>query len=183
MKALIDNSDPLLALRLLAARYSLGLAESWDLPPAADRALQAGIYSDALAELASKSEPVMSMVGPLFERAMSELGEGIPSQLDAAWTLTRYCVEQIVQSTSSPIEALEFLWWKLMNRNAVPPGNVVGSALDISQLMAIYDSYSCPNETYYVAEQREVTNEAERTRILDRLVREEAHAWLERHPI
>jgi hypothetical protein len=179
----LQSVDAMEVLRFLAAKYALGLARSWELPPAADRALDAGIYSESLAEVASTCDPIMSDVGPLFERAMTELGERIPEQLEAAWILTRFCVEQIAQPTSSPVEVLHFLCWEVDHHHSVPePKDVVGEALDISELLGIYHSYSEPNENYYEPEQRLILDERERQSLLDRLARAEARAWLERHP-
>ena len=169
-------------LRFLAAKHALGLASSWEFPPAADRALTHGIYSDALAELASRTETSMSDVGPLFEQAIAELGEQIPPPLESARILTRFCVEEIAQSASSPVDVLAFLWKEVAYHDAVPRGKCVGEALDISQLMGLYDSYREPNENYYAPEQRLIDDEQERRSLLDRLAREEARVWLARHP-
>jgi hypothetical protein len=163
-----ESSDPLRILRLLAASHALGSSKSWEVPPAADRALQGGVYSDALAELAALREPIMSEVAPLLESALNELGEPIPSMFDAVQTLTRYCVERIAESTASPVELLSFLWWDLAFHKCVPQGKYAGESLDICLLLGIYDSYSEPDENL---------NE------LDRLAREAAKEWLQRHPV
>lgn len=175
------SAHQLRVLRTLAAKLALGLAKSWELPPAAKLALQRGIYSDALAELASIVDPVMSNVKGLLEQAMIELGERVPEQLEAAQMLTRFSVEDIAMSKSSPRDALAFLW-TVEHHHAIPRGKYVGEALDIGLLMGFHDSYSCPNETFYEPEQRVISDESERRELLDRLAREEARSWLARHP-
>lgn len=188
----ITAKDPMIAIRLQAAKYVLGLVNSDELILFANRVLSDDISPPSLIELAITDrgraflKPMMSDVGPLFESALEELHLPLPSRHDAIWMLARHCVEQIQERNVSPLNALNFLCWDLRhaaeNEPSFPKGGYVGEELDISALYGIYDSYSCPNETYYEPEQREIENEHERCAILDHEAREEAAAWLERHP-
>src|SRR5688572_12773850 len=101
--------EPRVTIRLHAAAYALRVLNSWDIPPMADRVLSAGLYSDALAQLASTTSPVMSEVGPLFERSLAELGLATPSMADAAWMLARRCMELLVHTDQTPRETLTLL--------------------------------------------------------------------------
>lgn len=93
-------------LQIAAARYTLGLLKSWDLPPIADAALNRGSYSPALAHLAAVDDPRMSDVGPLFETALAELSIGKPSVDGAAWTLLRHYIRQIAEAEVPAREGL-----------------------------------------------------------------------------
>ena len=58
---------PLHDLSVAAARFSLGLLPSSEIPRIANDALEHGIYSFELAEAALNKNPVMSEVEPMFE--------------------------------------------------------------------------------------------------------------------
>ena len=66
-------------LHIAAVKYTANALQSWHLPSIADQALSNGYYSDALVALASEAEPIMSNVGPLFERALADCSIQIPS--------------------------------------------------------------------------------------------------------
>lgn len=93
-------------LQIAAARYTLSLLKSWDLPPIADAALNRGIYSPALAQLAAVDDPRMSDVGPLFETALAEVSAGKPSVDGAVWTLLRHYIRQIAEAEIPAREGL-----------------------------------------------------------------------------
>ena len=67
------DSEPLAELRSWAARFALSTAQSWELPPVADRALSGGVFSPSLAELSMLQDPTWSDVDPLFRQALKEL--------------------------------------------------------------------------------------------------------------
>ncbi|HVT82480.1 MAG TPA: hypothetical protein VHM90_17700 [Phycisphaerae bacterium] len=175
----IDARDP---LRLLAAKFSLHLVDSWEVPPVADELLTNGIYSSALAELATQRKPSWSDVVPLLENAMAELQMPFPSKAEAAWMLARHCILRIAHEAGSPFETLSLLQ-KVSSAawDVLPDKAYVGENLDLKGLIGIYWSYTEPTENYYEPEKRYIHNESERCAILDRLAREESHLWLARH--
>ncbi|OWY71336.1 hypothetical protein B7486_12150 [cyanobacterium TDX16] len=179
----IDSEETLSEIRIAVARLVLSLIQSWEVPPIADRALSNGVYSAALAELATLSEPVMSDVRPLVHRAVRELGLELPSRADAAWQLARHCMERIVADPSGPRKAIELhKETSYTARDVLPDDKHLGDGLDLGSLCGIYWSYDEPGENFYRAENRLITNEEERKALLDTLAKEEALAWLERHP-
>jgi hypothetical protein len=93
-------------LTLAAARYALGLLESWDLPRIADQALDEGEYSPELADVALDRRPVMSTVGPLFERALEQAGLALPAREAAAWTLLRSTMKKVAERELPPVDGL-----------------------------------------------------------------------------
>jgi hypothetical protein len=174
--------EPLVELRSWAARFALSIAESWELPPVADRALSGGVFSPSLAELSMLQGPTMSDIEPLFRQALKELGLPLPSLAEAAWILTRECMERVVAEPGSPFELLDFLkrvYWAA--DDVLPNGKYAGDGLDIAALYGLYWSYTEPNENYYKG--RVITDESERRAIIDELVRCEARGWLDRHPM
>jgi hypothetical protein len=177
-----EDSRPLSELRSWAARFALSIAKSWELPPVADRALSGGVFSPALAELSMLQGPTMSDVDPLFRQALKELGLPLPSLVEAAWILTRECMERIVAEPGSPFELLGFLERvHSAARDVAPDTEYVGDGLNLGELIGLYWSYTEPNENCYKG--RVIADESERRAILDGLARHEARGWLDRHPI
>lgn len=173
---------PLAELSHWAARFALSLVQSWELPPVADRALSGGAYSPALAELIMLQDPRSSDVDPLFRQALMELGVPLPSRVEAAWVLTRECMERIAADPGSPFELLSFLYHvHSAAGDVVPDKKYVGDGLDIAKLIGLYWSYTEPNENFYKG--RVITDESERHAILDGLARREARGWLDRHKV
>ncbi|MGI8923750.1 MAG: hypothetical protein ACR2HJ_06875 [Fimbriimonadales bacterium] len=173
-----SGPDPTTEFALQAASYALGLAHSWKLPPVADRVLNAGIYSAALA---ASNDPIMSNVGPLFERAVLDLGLTMPARTEAASILTRYLAERLANSDGQvavDLESLHDLYDETCED--IPDHKYLGDGLDVAALMGIWASYDCPNENFY---EGRLVDEPERISILHRRAREESAAWLQRHPL
>ena len=93
-------------LDIAAAKYALGVIQSWELPPVADAALNRGQYSDSLAELASLHDPVMSDAGPLFEAAIAELNMNLPAQDAAIRTIITHYIQLISNGCAAPYDGL-----------------------------------------------------------------------------
>ncbi|CAG0948953.1 hypothetical protein PHYC_00071 [Phycisphaerales bacterium] len=177
----LATNNPIETLRLYAAALSLGLLHSEDLPTIADRALSDGVYSDSLAELANTANPMMSEVGPLFRAAFAELGIGPMPRKDAAWLLTRRCVQLLLDESRPPRQTLTVLRMIVdAARDVLPDFEYCGSGLDVGRLYAYSWSYDEPNENCF--EGRIITSEVKRHAILDHNTRMEAREWLERHP-
>ena len=84
-------------LQRAASQFLLDLLTSEDLVKIADNALINGTYSPALAQLATARNPIMSDVGPLFLKAIEELGGELPTRL----TATRIALTAILQKISA----------------------------------------------------------------------------------
>jgi hypothetical protein len=176
-----SGPSSLLEFQLVVARFVLGVIPSDELPPAADRALTNGVYSDALMQLAG-SGPERAEVAPLIRKTVTELGVPWPSKRDAAWLLTRSCVGRMI-SDFRPAEALALLRDVVeAARDVLPNKDHVGDGLDVARLYGLFWSYTEPTENFYAEENRFITDEAERQHLLDRTVRVEAQRWLERNP-
>lgn len=178
MDAKIANSRD--ELQLTAAKFALGLTQSWEIPPVADRALSNGEYSPALAELADIINPIRSEVEPLLLKALVEMGLSVPSKADAAWLTARHCIKQIASNAEALRAALSLLKeTSYAVRDVLPDKKYRGENLDLGGLIGIYWSYTEPDENCYRG--RVIADEVERCAILDSLAREEAREWLNRH--
>lgn len=173
------------SLRLIAARIKLGIIDPDDIPPAADQALNAGVYSHSLADLWLLVEPRRSDVGALADGMLAELGLPVLDGPGAARFLLRHAIEQIpTESESQGVkDLLEFIH-QVHSAAAqfVPDRRVVGDNFDIGELIGLYDTFDSPDENYYEPEDRIITDESERRAILSSLARQAAREWLARHP-
>lgn len=187
-KSAVDTPDinPRDLLELVAAKHALGLVHSWEIPPVADHALNNGLYSESLAELAifpEGSYPTKSEVEPLFAHALEELGIPVRSKAESAWYLADHCIRRIISEQEHLLIPLNLLVdVSLASQDVLPDKEYVGAALDLGYLIGNYYSYSEPTENYHEPEKRLITDETERRRLLDGWVREESRSWLERHP-
>jgi hypothetical protein len=89
-------------LRIAAARYVLGRISSEELRKAADDALDEGMYTCSLGELAINSGPIMVVAGPLFEAALRELNIALPSREDATCLMLDHYIGQIAEGAIAP---------------------------------------------------------------------------------
>ena len=98
------HRDALALLGVTAARYVLGGESAGTLRQAADVALNAGLYTEALGQLATEfdSESPVADAGPVFERALAELGVALPSHADAVWVALRDAIGRIGRGEVPP---------------------------------------------------------------------------------
>jgi hypothetical protein len=101
-------------LNLAAAWLALGKLESEDAIAAASSALDRGVYSESLG-LLMYERPVWSEVGPLFMRALYELGIPVPSRDQASLIIARDYARQIIAGETSPYDGARRIWWKVAN--------------------------------------------------------------------
>ena len=70
-------------MQLAVAKWVLGLLTSEELPKIAMDALQNGLDTPALRQLAGELRPIMADVGPLFKKVLVQLGTNLPSRREA----------------------------------------------------------------------------------------------------
>jgi hypothetical protein len=99
-------------LALAGARWKLNQLASDDLPKVASELLSAGLDSPALREVAGWTQPIRSEVGPVFEKALSELGSPLPDQQLALRLLAKDYAAQIVAGTLDPYEGARRIWFE-----------------------------------------------------------------------
>lgn len=125
------NRDHVLAL------WTLGRLSSDDLPKVACEWLADGENSVALRELGGVSAPVMSEVGPLFARALRELGIVPPNKDDALWFLASYYAQSIVDGVVTPYSGARKIWKEVANGFEAPDQlllSFVGAASELEDL-------------------------------------------------
>ena len=95
-------------VRLAAARYVLHLTDTAEIIRLADELLSNGVYTQALGELLFLPDPryTASEPGPIFERAVRELGLPVLNREEAALTLVRQCLRDVAEGAQEPSKAI-----------------------------------------------------------------------------
>jgi hypothetical protein len=101
-------------LPIAAALYALGKLTTEEAISAAHAVLNGGAYSEALGEVIL-AEPQWSEVGPLFGRALAELGVNVSDRTAALWIIARDFARRIVAGELSPYEGARRIWWEVTN--------------------------------------------------------------------
>lgn len=96
-------------LKLQAARYRLGCVTGDDLVRTADRSLSDGLESESLVLLAISTDPVLPEVAPLFEKALFELGVGLPTAEDAYRAVVGHHFSSIASGCVKPLDGIKAL--------------------------------------------------------------------------
>ncbi|QIN80497.1 hypothetical protein GBA65_20470 [Rubrobacter marinus] len=97
----------------IEARYYLGNLPPDEMPGIALRALEAGYDGPALLGLARMSEPTMQDAGPLFERALGEVGLSPLPAKEAGLRVAGNVARKMVSGEVRPYEGAYLIWTKL----------------------------------------------------------------------
>ncbi len=136
---------PDLNIKELVSFYVLNFCTGQDLVDFACKALENDTESEALVVLAGEIEPVMSVVGPLFEQVLHELGIAKPTKLDAQLVVAHYYAKAIKSGALTPYEGACKIWWKVSNEIEHPSElllSFVGAASEIEDLPERYKNES-----------------------------------------
>ena len=95
---------------LAIAAWSFGLLPSDNLPKLAMEALEQGIESPTLLELASADCSPNPDLHRLFERALNELGRTRLEKVEAGRFIANYYASQICSQYILPIEGARLIW-------------------------------------------------------------------------
>ena len=154
---------------LTLSLWALGRLPSEQLPEVATDWLAKGFDSPSLRQLAGVGSPVMSEVGPLFEKVLAELEVTTPKKEEALMFLARDYAQQIVEGTVSPYEGARKIWWQVTNAFNKPRQlllTFVGAASELEELQerTLQDGYNrkkyaCELEATIVSSARELLNE------------------------
>ncbi|MEH0018639.1 MAG: hypothetical protein V6Z89_03250 [Desulfobacter sp.] len=126
-----------------AAFYRLNQLTSKDLSELACSYIQAGIESESLVLLAGTINPIMSEVGNLFEKSLSELGYKLPPTNEALFSVAKYYAKQIIDEEVTPYQGAKNIWWHVTNLLENPSKLLlyfVGAASEIEDLPYRYTS-------------------------------------------
>jgi len=117
--------------------WALGRLPSEQLPQVATDWLAEGFDSPSLRQLAGVGSPVMSEVGPLFEKVLAELEIAAPKKEAALMFLARHYAQQIIEGGISPYDGARKIWWQITNA-LDKPGQLlltfVGAASELEEL-------------------------------------------------
>lgn len=111
-------------LEIAAALLALGKLTSDDVIAAASSALDRGVYSKSLGLLLYE-QPIWSEVGPLFTKALAELGALVPRRDEALRIIAREYARQILAGEISPYEGARRIWWDVANEPDADPELIV----------------------------------------------------------
>lgn len=180
---LLERQAPMTAtLDLEAARYRLGVSTGHDLVQAAEASMLAGEESFSLALLASEVDPIMSDAGPLFERALSELGVDVP-ELDAAcWIVLHHLVTRIAEGEVRPRDGVQAILTDVYDPGGLyqGAGECLGDSHGIGEMLAYFygldDIATRPAEVSCDGKYG-----AEAIARVEAYIREHAEQWLVEH--
>jgi hypothetical protein len=117
--------------------WALGRLPSDQLPQVATDWLTEGLDSPSLRQLAGVGSPVMSEVGPLFEKVLAELEIVAPKKEAALVLLGRHYAQQIIEGAIPPYKGARSIWWEVTNA-IDKPGQLlltfVGAASELEDL-------------------------------------------------
>jgi hypothetical protein len=159
----------------------LRLAAGEELRQAADDALNRGLYTHSLGELATSSQLIMADVGPLFEATLRELGIPLPSTENAVDFLLKRSIRLIAEGTVSPYQGLhdlvselydEFIYGESVTRYGESVTRA-GDSRGIHDLIGAYYTY----DHVYEQEPKGALDQD----VLDRQVVELAIRWNREH--
>jgi hypothetical protein len=97
-------------MQLAVAKWVLGLLPSNELPDFATQALESGLDTPALRQLAGELQPTMRDARPIFKKALAQLGITLPSRPDAGLIIARHYAKEISDGTLSPYEGARRIW-------------------------------------------------------------------------
>ena len=89
------------------AYWKLDMLGSEEIPKVAVSALESGMDSECLRELASETELEMSNLGPLFKQCIKSLKINIPTEQEAVYEIARYLSKKIISKELTPYEGAE----------------------------------------------------------------------------
>ncbi len=170
-------------IELTAARYVLGSIPSEELKRAADQALDAGIVSPSLSELACIIHPIMSETGPLFEAMLGGLSIQLPSKEEAIWIVLRHWLTEISQGRLDPMDGMARVISEVYDQANLHERtkNYVGDSHDLQGLIGNYiavdDGDIARIASYGSHDETELLNET-RTNMV-----RQAKEWLAKHGV
>jgi hypothetical protein len=118
------------------ALYKLGKLSSDKIVSLANDWLEMDLYTESIGELSMVTNPIMSDVGPIFERAMQELKIKEPTKIDAANTIIYIILKRIVANEISPDEGASFLYWDVHHElsEIMPDKEYVGDSFGLEHI-------------------------------------------------
>jgi hypothetical protein len=118
------------------ALYILGKLTSDKIVSLANDWLENDLYTESIGELSMVTNPILSDVGPIFERAMRDLEIKEPSKIEAASTIIHITLKRIVTNEVAPDEGASFLYQDVHHElsDLIPDKEYVGDNFGLQYL-------------------------------------------------
>ena len=162
------------------SHYKLGQLSTNSIVDLADLWLEEGIYTDSLNYIVMEQNPLMADVGPLFERAIKELGLAVPDKVEAAKIAAKDTIQKMVSGEIDLIEGANFLYWDIHHEitDELPDGEYLGTNLGLEHIFCwLREIWDCRDGSMILYHTDLPREEAER-KFLEHL-KHEAEKWLE----
>jgi len=104
-----------ISLQDAAAFWEMQLLPNDCLPAIATHALAEGYDSPSLRRLAGETETLASTLGPLFTKALTELGVATPDTPSAQMAVAKHYARRILDDSIPPYEGARLIWWNVAN--------------------------------------------------------------------
>jgi hypothetical protein len=118
------------SLRLTAAKFVLGVANTSELIDSAHEALNDSVYSYSLGELATFRDPTWGNCSKLFVNALDELQTPLPPPSAAVMALLEHHLVRLVEDAATPTEILHHLYATRRELSDRHPATVPPAALE-----------------------------------------------------
>lgn len=165
-----------------SARYVLRVATGNDLVWAADHAVDRGLITPSMVELATSRNPILSDAGPLFEMALRESQLQLPDPDTATWTVIRHHLGRIARGEIPPREGFAAVIRELDHnpRSTLRNLQIVGDSHDLQILYGDYygfdDLEGRPDEVSFQGKYGQ-----EAVKALEHEMIEDARKWIAEH--
>ncbi|MFZ6672460.1 hypothetical protein [Undibacterium sp. Xuan67W] len=161
------------------SQYKLGKLSSHAIVSLANSWLNQGIYTDSLNSIFMEENASMAEVGPLFEKAIQELGIEIPSRVEAAKFAAKDTIQKMVSGEIDLMTGANFLYWDIHHEISedLPDGEYLGSNLGLEYIFCwLREVWDCRDGSMILYHTDLPRDQAE-VKFLDH-IKEEAEKWL-----
>ena len=167
------ESYSLYKLDKLDVKSLISLANEW---------LNNGIYTDSLNDLCWLDNPVIEEAGPIFEKAMLELGVKEQSRLEAAQNLITIELKRIVNKEISAEKGASFIYWEVHHEitSEIPDNEYVGDNLGLEHIFCwLREIWDC-NDGSMILYHSDLSRPEAEKKFISYLI-EESIKWLEKN--
>ena len=164
------------------ALYVLGKLHSKQIVDLSHEWLMDGIFTDSINFISAEKKPEISVVGPLLEKAIVELGEEIPTRIEAAKIAIRDTAERMVSGIEDPLKGAEFIYWNIHHEinDELPDQEYLGDNLGLENIFCwLREIWDCRDGSMVLYYSELPRNIAEK-KFFEHLV-EETEKWLQKN--
>ncbi|MGD9172062.1 MAG: hypothetical protein PVI97_18745 [Candidatus Thiodiazotropha sp.] len=101
--------------------YAIGGIDASELVKVSEYMITSGADSECLVDIMASEDLTTDEITKLFEKSIEELGYVLPSNQEAAITLSKKIAAEILSGTKSPYEGAMYIWKNIIrNSNDIP---------------------------------------------------------------